>query len=404
MFTMERWSLLPDEIILMIFKYLADPELVNASMTCKQWRRVYYDPSLWRSRTFEFRGYCKSHAERLQTLKKYVDTMGIYLQHIRIVCPSPNMLTAFDVARCVETLLSGLSCTQFGRSTIQSFEMCQLFFARTWNFFRSSKCLLVDSISTFLEFQTQVKVLDLHNAFLPPPFAYRIMKSFARSNSVMTLEVLDILNYYSSEVSTNLIGRQLQSVCKGCWRLQEIKLNYAYLSSAKVVDLCEYLSESLKNLSIYVTIFDLARGGNIINSDSWRLAVQVCPRLQVYFHLEGWPSDALVFLVPYMPLVALTSSGTPCRYSTLTLGDKTSLLLDHVAERFSATVQSATFLADTPSFTLPSRASLVNFLRKCQHIKSLVFSKQLMTQEIINQARREIPNNASKDLSVVKLV
>ncbi|BFZ03058.1 hypothetical protein BsWGS_06097 [Bradybaena similaris] len=404
MFTMERWSLLPDEIILMIFKYLADPELVNASMTCKQWRRVYYDPSLWRSRTFEFRGYCKSHAERLQTLKKYVDTVGIYLQHIQIVCPFPNLLTAYDVAGCVETLLSGLSCTQFGRSTIQSFEMCQLYFEHTWSFFPSSKWLLVDSISTFLELQTQVKTLSLRYAFLPLPFAFRIMKSFARSQSVETLKVLDVRNYFSSEVHPNLIGRQLQSVCKRCWKLQEIRLNYSYLSSAKVVDLCEYLSESLKNLSIYVTPSEYSRDWKIINSDSWRLAVQVCPRLQVYFHFEGWPKDALVFLVPYMPLVALTSSGTPCRYSTLTLGDKTSLLLNHVAERFSATVQSATFLTDTPSFTPASRDSLVNFLTKCQHIKSLVFSKQLMTQEIINQAQSELPNNSSKDLSVVKLV
>ncbi|BFZ03059.1 hypothetical protein BsWGS_06098 [Bradybaena similaris] len=403
MFTMERWSLLPDEIILMIFKYLADPELVNASMTCKQWRRVYYDPSLWRSRTFEFRGYCKSHAERLQTLMKYVDTMGTYLQHIRIVCPSPNVLTAYDVAGCVETLLSGLLCTQNGRSTIQSFEMCQLYFAHTWSFFRSSNLLLANSIAAFLRLQKQVKTLSLHYAFLPPPFAYRIMKSFAQSKSVETLEVLDIRNYYSSEVSTILIGRQLKSILPKCCRLQEIRLNYSYLSSAKVVDLCEYLSESLKNLCIYVTP-DYSRDWNIINSDNWRDALHACPRLQVYFHFEGWPRDALVFLVPYMPLAELTSSGTECRYSTLTLGYKTSLFLNHVAERFSATIQSATFLTDTPSFTPASRDSLVNFLTKCQHIKSLVFSKQLMTQEIINQAQSELPNNSSKDLSVVKLV
>ncbi|CAG5131349.1 unnamed protein product [Candidula unifasciata] len=313
-------------------------------------------------------------------------------------------VNTYNVAKCVDTLLSGLSCLQYGRSTIQSFEMCQLFFEETWSFFRSSKCLLVDCIAEFLETQTNVKMLSIHHAFLTPPFAYRIMKSFERSKSVKTLEVLDLLNYYSIEVTTGVIGKQLRSVCGKCWKLQEIRLNYSYLSSANVVDLCEYLEDSLKNLFIFMTSFDYTRGWSIISSDSWKLARQACPRLQVYFNFEGWPIDAVSFLVPCMPLVELTSRGTQCRYSTLTFGDKTTLLLNHLAEGFADTVRSATFIADAQTCTPPSRDSVIKFLIKCQQVKSLVFSKQLMTPELINQVRTENPHNIIKDFTTVKIV
>ncbi|CAL1526334.1 unnamed protein product, partial [Lymnaea stagnalis] len=84
---------LPDEIILRIFTFLEDSDLVSASSTCLRWRRIYYDPALWKSRTFELRGYSRSHPARLKMLSKYVESMGEHLKHLRIVCPSPNLLT-----------------------------------------------------------------------------------------------------------------------------------------------------------------------------------------------------------------------------------------------------------------------------------------------------------------------
>lgn len=329
--------------------------------------------------------------------------MGVYMQHIRILCSSPNLLTAYSVARCVETLLCGLLCLQEGRTAIQSFEMYNLNFDETWNCFRSSKCLLVDSVSMFLEFQKNLRRLSITHAFMTPPFAFRIIKAFARSRSVQTVEVLNIENYYSLDVSERIIGSQLRSVCKKCWKLREISLNYYYLSSVKVVDLCELLEESLEKLIVYMTVFDYSRDWMLITPDSWRLACQVCPRLKVSLHLEGWPRDPTASLVPSIPLVEVSVRGGQCRYSMQTIAEKLNLLLEHLSLLYSATLRNAWFDSEAATISYPDKKSLVQFLTKCRSIRTLTFSDRLMTPEFMNQVKAEL-SDSLRETAPVRII
>ncbi|KAH9492803.1 hypothetical protein Btru_024753 [Bulinus truncatus] len=385
------WDLLPDEIILLIFKYLQDYDLINASSSCKKWNRVYKEPCLWRSRTFELRGYCRSQAERIEMLTKYVKSMGEYLQDIRILCPSPNLLTAHSVAASVDTLLSGLSSLNEGSRTIRVFHLKDLHFHESWGSFRSSMCYLVECISTFLQNQTNLRCVDMTNAYMSPPYGYRIIKAFMKSKSTKTVEVLRLINYYYFELSTHNIGHQLRTLSNKCSNLREVSLNYSYLLSVTLVDLCEIMSDSLEKLVLFATVLDFCDNNlEVIRSEQWSAAQAICPKLQVHFDIAGWPENPATILVPRIPLVHISVKGGQSPRSIMSVGGKASLLLDYLAQYFNKVLQSVCFIAEGHRIFSLSNDSLISFLNKCKKLDSLVFSGSLVTVDYITKVKDEL--------------
>ncbi|XP_059167295.1 F-box only protein 39-like [Physella acuta] len=396
------WGHLPDEILLLVFQFLHDSDLCKASTVCRKWRRVYHEPCLWRSRTFEFRGYCRSHPQRLEMLGIYADTMGKYLQEIRIVCPSPNLLTANNVAKCVHTLLSKLTCLKYGQEMIRSLTINNLYFNDTWSSFRSSKCLLVDSLSVFLETQRALENVDISEAYMTPPFSYRIIKSLTNSRSARRLERLNLINFYFYEMTTYTAGKQIRNLCRKCWNLSELSLNYSYLLAAKVVDVCELLFDCLQVLTVHMSAFDFSSPWLIITSDNWRLALRVIPKLKVIVELEGWPRDLTTLLVPGIPLTKLSVFGGQCCHSCMKFGEKLSLYLDHLARHFSGTLESASFVAGVSNvYSPPRKDALVNFFTKCRRLSHVHFSSALMCAELVAEVKGEITNE-NVSISIVQ--
>ncbi|XP_055875946.1 F-box only protein 39-like isoform X2 [Biomphalaria glabrata] len=397
------WELLPDEVLLLIFKYLKDSDLNHASVACKKWRRVYIEPCLWRSRTFEIRGYCSSQTERIEMLTKYVNSMGEYLQYVRVVCHSPNLLTAHGMAACVDTLLSGLSSLKDGKKTIRAFQMSELHFHQSWGCFRSSVNLLADAISAFLRTQTNLRHFDMNDACMSRPHSYRIIKALLKSKSMKTLQSIHLLNFYDSEGITHNVGLQLRTLSSKCCCLKEMSLNYSYLLAlfGDVENKGALLPETLERLSLLVNAGDFCQyEEGVMSSEHWKGIHSACPNLQVHFYMDGWPRNPTKMLVPKIPLAHFCIGGARSPHST-PFGRKTSLLLDHLALHFDTTLKSACFFADSHRPSSPSKASLVHFLIKCRKLTRLVFSECLVTLDYIFKVKNEL-NKVKNELNKVK--
>ncbi|XP_012938202.1 F-box only protein 39 [Aplysia californica] len=396
---------LPDEILLSVFKHLEDKDLTQIARVCKRWWQLYHDPCLWRSRTFEFRGYCRSQNERLQqSLTKYLSMMGRHLRCLRVVCSSPNLLTAYSEAQCVEHLLSGLSTFKEGRRSIREFHMSHLHFDETWSCFRSSKCLLVDTIIDFLSLQKNLRLFNMHDSYMTPPFGFRVVKALSRSKSANSLEVVNVVDFYSMEASKRIIGVQLRYLSTKCCNLREIALNYSYLYATKVVDLCENLQATLKKLILYLSFWEYARPDDIISSDRWKLARKVCPNLRVSVRMTNWSRDPAMFLGQEMPLVHLGVQGGQCRYSSLTFVDKTVNLLNHLAKNFAPTLKSISLEADGSSGGLRLRqGELSGFLACCTNVRYVTLSDSILSLESLRTIRSAFPisPNGPVDIQVV---
>lgn len=373
---------LPDEILLSIFKFFQDKDLVNAACVNKRWNLVTKDPQLWRSRTFEFRGYCRSQREKIQqSIQKYLSLHGQHLRKLTVLCPSPNLLTAHCVSQSVQTVLKGTCTLQKDRRSMREFHMCHMDFENTWESFRSSRHILMDSIKFFIKRQTSLRVFNMSDNFMSYPFASEVMRCLTRSKCTRTLEKLDIVDfYYHRRVNSACIGKQIRSLALRCCSLREIALNYSYLYSTQVVSLCENLQDSLQKLYLYVSFWEYNRHDEIISSKDWKLAIEAIPSLQVVVLMSFWCTDPTNFLDKAMPLTGLEIKGGQCRYSLQSYADKSIFLMNHLAKNFSGTLKYLTLNADGPSSTnVDFETSFSNFLSSCKTLEKVVISDNLLT-------------------------
>ncbi|RUS78999.1 hypothetical protein EGW08_013256 [Elysia chlorotica] len=277
-------------------------DLSKASCACRKWRRVFHDPSLWRSRSFDFSGYYRSQAQRMQQrLSGYVSAMGSHLQRLDVACSSPNLITAYSVAQGVRLLLLGLADLPAGRRTLHTFTLRHLNFDESWDGFRASKHVLVSSLSHFLQSQAALRSIDLKNAFLTPPFSHRVLRCVGASRSRATLTSLSVVNLFCCDTPSRYVAVHLMSVFRRCWRLSEISLNYIYLHAIGAARLCEALADSLLLLRLDLYVLDQTRG-DVIRAAEWTSARLACPRLQVTLNTHCWPREPGAVIVASLPL------------------------------------------------------------------------------------------------------
>lgn len=366
---------------------------MNASCTCRKWRRLFHDSSLWRSGYFEFSGFYRTQAQRLQRLSGYVNSMGKHLHHLRMACLSPNLITAYNVAQGVRTLLVGLTDLPKGRKTLQTFTLRHLNFDESWDGFRASKYVLTSSLTHFFQAQGTLKSIDLKNAFMTPPFSYRLLRCVGNSRCRDTVRSLNLINFFCCDTPSRYTGDHLLTVFRSCLQLSEISLNYEYLQAIGVEKLCEVLSCSIKVLTLSFYALDQSRD-HFIQTADWFQARAICPQLKVNFIMYCWPRDPSSILVSSLPLSELVIKARHCSRSSNSLSIKLSRLLDCLSRSCTQTLESATFSATgTSKFSPPSKESLTRFLVRCARLKRLVFSDSLMTPAFMAKIKRGIAAN-----------
>lgn len=43
-----EWSLIPENVLVRIFKYLCAPDILNCGLVCRRWNNLSYDSLLWK--------------------------------------------------------------------------------------------------------------------------------------------------------------------------------------------------------------------------------------------------------------------------------------------------------------------------------------------------------------------
>ncbi|GFS24501.1 F-box only protein 39 [Elysia marginata] len=394
---MERWNQLPDELLLYIFRFLKEVDLTNASCTCRKWRRLFHDSSLWRSGFFEFSGYYRSQAPRLQQrLSGYVNAMGKHLHHLHIACSSPNLITAYNVAQGVRTLLVGISDLPGGRWTLKTFTLRHLNFDESWDSFRASKYVLASSLTQFFQAQSALSSIDLKNAFMTPPFSYRFLRCLSTSRSRMTVTSLNLVNFFCCDTPSRFVSNHLMTAFRRCWQLRELSMNYMYLHAIGVETLCEALADSLQLLRLTFYVLDQTHGG-FIQTGEWFNARVICPRLKVNLTVHCWPREPQTLLVASLPLCELVVKGRQCSRTSVSLSTRLTRLLDCLSRSCFQTLESATFSAlGVSKLCPPSQESLSRFLGRCTHLKKLIFSDSLMTPTFMAKTKEHLASTSLK--------
>ena len=313
--------------------------------------------------------------------------MGRHLQHARLACSSPNLITAYSVAQGVSTLLVGLTNLPEGRWTLQTFTLRHLNFDESWDSFRASKYVLVSSLSNFFQAQAALRRIDLKNAFITPPFSYRLLRCVSSSRSRVTVKSMNLVNFFCCDTPSRFVGNHLMALFRRCWHLREISLNYLYLQAIGVENLCEALADTLQLLRLDFFGMDQAKG-NLIRTAEWSSARVVCPGFKVSLHMHCWPRDPSSILVASLPLSELMVKGRPCWRSPVNLSTKLNRVLDCLSRSSPQTLESAIFSAlGVSKFSPPSNESLAHFLVRCSRLRKLIFSDSLMTPTIMAKAK-----------------
>ncbi|GFN78553.1 hypothetical protein PoB_000505900 [Plakobranchus ocellatus] len=325
--------------------------------------------------------------------------MGAHLQFLSLACSSPNLITAYSVAQGVRKLLVGLTDLPHGRWTLQSITLQDLNFDESWDSFRASKNVLVTTLSHFFQAQICLKTIDLKNAFVTPPFSYRILRSITNSRSRVTVKSINLVNFFCCDTPSRFVGNHLMSLFRRCWQLSEISINYFYLHAIGVENLCETLADTLQLLRLDLYVLDHNRG-DAIKTTQWSNARTACPRLRVSLHMHCWPREPSTVLVNSLPLSELLVKGRQCSRSPVSLSTKISRILDCLSMSCPQTLQKATFAAvGVTKFCPPSYDSLSRFLFRCTHLKKLIFSDSLMKPGLMAKVKNEL-EKSSKSMSV----
>ena len=77
------WNNLPSVVLLEIFKMISHEERINASTTCKEWRKALFFPNFWRDLSINI--YSKNDKYAVERCQFFTRSFISYLRTVRII-------------------------------------------------------------------------------------------------------------------------------------------------------------------------------------------------------------------------------------------------------------------------------------------------------------------------------
>lgn len=248
------------------------------ALCCRNWLRLFKNPTLWRSREFDFSGLqsqdvCKSGCQ-------FARTFGRHLRKLTITCGIPSFYTQRIIQKSVESFLFEMSNVRGLHLT--SFSAEHMHLSTSW-FFIGSRNRLVAAISRFLRRQVKLESVDLSAMHAPVDNACRLIDSVSRACGD-TLSRLVIDDLFIRRAAAFLKKRYLRGIQRFT-ALKTLSLNYDYISEDVVMILGDSLGECLESLTIKVNKNSFR--DHLISEQGWNSFREDCPNASVVIHFES---------------------------------------------------------------------------------------------------------------------
>ncbi|KAK3579530.1 hypothetical protein CHS0354_028360 [Potamilus streckersoni] len=293
----QSWDNLPDIAIIEVYSYLPDNDRLSMSLACKNWRRLFETPVLWRCRKVIFKGLVADEIARHEIT--FLRLFGRQLHKLSIGFTGLSFRTCRDLALAADTYLSHLMKRTDVHLDSISFEELNL--ERFWPFVLSRN-KLITALCRLLRKQRTLKTINMISTRLTLIEGCRVLEALGRYSAGTTVEIIFLENVFR----TSVIPYENIRYVNALNRFQAIRflhINYKYLREDILRNLAKTLESKFEQLNI---IIEGRLVGEVISSKAWKALHGKCPNLRIgiYIYTTALENDPLPTLVDGMKIQA----------------------------------------------------------------------------------------------------
>lgn len=333
-----RWNHLPDIVLLEIYSLLGDSDRLRMATVCKQWKRIFYSPFLWRKRKFMFGGVLAE-----DTAKKACAYLKVFGKHLRVLTVgfhAPTLRTVKAISRAAETFFKRL--TFLPGLHLKQFTLFHVNMEHYWHFL-ISRNRVINALCRFLRRLRFLQTLNLVAARLTLSDGCRVLESLTRGCAARTLRTFYMEDIFTSTVFPVLHKRYIYAVSK--FRgLRYLYTNYNTVNGQILLNFAKNLGENFEKLTVTVDE-DISR--NLIPEDTWFKFARKCRNVSVSFYIyaSGFQHSVTEALVDGIPMTEVDIVSWPALVSHRPdVERRIPLLIKHVAEFYYRTLGNHLFV------------------------------------------------------------
>ncbi|KAL4239468.1 F-box only protein 39 [Mactra antiquata] len=276
MATSNDWNDLPDIALIYVYLDLSDTDRLNVACTCKNWNRLFSTAILWRKRRVVF------DANAPETLAenevKFLDRFGHCLTRLTLNFGRPTFKSCMNISKAAESYLKRMCSRNDIR--LRELDLENLHMEQHWHFILSRN-RLVTAVCKMIRKQRYLETVFMAGARLRLVDGCRILEALGKAQTRSKIKTLYMEDFFETNMFPSRHPRYVSAMSK-FQVLEDIHLNYRYLSSEMIRNIANKQFRSMKTLS--VVIEGDVRGVEI-PADAWMEFSEKCPLAEVGVYL-----------------------------------------------------------------------------------------------------------------------
>ena len=334
------WSQLPDVSLVEVYLQLKDTDKLNMACACKNWYRLFSSSVLWRERKVEFSSLAADRTAEKEI--KFLNKHGQHLNKLKLGFGQPSFRSCAVISKAAENYLKRFSLRN--DIHLKMIDLDNLRMEQYWHFILSRN-RLITAICRMLRKQKFLETVNLSNARMRIFDACRILESLSKGPTANTIKNLYIEDFFENNVYPMRQLRYLHAISRFLC-LENIHLNYKYLSEEVLLYFGRRLSASLQYLSIMIE-GDIR--GMELPSHCWEELKSRCAKLKVAIYLcttiiRG--NDLTTSFVRGIPLCELYLTSW-ARFDDTE--ERLGILLRHIGNTYRSTIGKCIYIVFEPT-------------------------------------------------------
>lgn len=371
MATSGTWNDIPDIALIYIYSCLTDTDKLNVATTCKNWNRLFSTAALWRKRRVKF----SAVTPELTTEKeiKFLDKFGHCLNKLSLNLGRPTCRSCMEISKAVECYLQKI-CSR-NDINIRELDLESLHMEQHWHFILSRN-RVITALCKMIRRQKSIEAVYMAGARMRLVDGCRVLEALAKGRSRNTIKSLYLEDFFETSMVPFRHQRYVSAMSKFSV-LEELHINYRYLSAEVIRNIANKLSQAFENLSV---VLEGDVRGLEIPSDAWMEFTETCPLADVGAYLcttilRG--NDLRPAFVRGIPLnqIYLTSWARIDETE-----QRLSLFLRHLGNMYNTTLENFAMFFEHHEHI---DADLLYMLKKCRRIKDLCIQAHLSADTVV---------------------
>ena len=270
------WNDVPDIALIAIYSSLSDKDRLNVACTCKNWNRLFSSAKLWRHRRVVFNAI--SSEETAEREIKFLEKFGHCLYRLTLNLGRPTFKSCLTISKSVERYMNRF-CSR-NNIHIRDLDLESLHMEQHWHFILS-RGRVVSALCKMIRKQKYLECVYMAGARMRLMDGCRILEALAKGRTRNTVKTLYMEDFFETNMFPVRTQRYVNAMAKFS-TLEDLHINYRYLSAEMLRNIANILSKHLKSLSL---VLEGDIRGTEIQSDAWMEFSEKCPLADVGAYL-----------------------------------------------------------------------------------------------------------------------